>query len=105
MDRAYVTDAGPDVDADGSPDWFVPRLGARGQVMVKYDPSVRFVLPDGRVSTTGRPGCNAQDSSACTCEENRACVDLARYMSFFFQAEDGIRDGTVTGVQTCALPI
>src|SRR5437867_11553194 len=24
---------------------------------------------------------------------------------FFFQAEDGIRDRTVTGVQTCALPI
>src|SRR5688572_31253538 len=28
-----------------------------------------------------------------------------RYSSFFFQAEDGIRDLTVTGVQTCALPI
>src|SRR5439155_16368605 len=28
-----------------------------------------------------------------------ACV------AFFFQAEDGIRDGHVTGVQTCALPI
>src|SRR2546430_11121689 len=26
-------------------------------------------------------------------------------MCFFFQAEDGIRDLTVTGVQTCALPI
>src|SRR6266702_7445685 len=26
-------------------------------------------------------------------------------MLFFFQAEDGIRDGHVTGVQTCALPI
>src|SRR5271169_2620351 len=26
-------------------------------------------------------------------------------MFFFFQAEDGIRDATVTGVQTCALPI
>src|SRR6267154_1500815 len=26
-------------------------------------------------------------------------------MFFFFQAEDGIRDGRVTGVQTCALPI
>src|SRR2546430_11074706 len=25
--------------------------------------------------------------------------------AFFFQAEDGIRDLTVTGVQTCALPI
>src|SRR2546430_7625766 len=27
------------------------------------------------------------------------------YAVFFFQAEDGIRDLTVTGVQTCALPI
>src|SRR5699024_11730469 len=26
-------------------------------------------------------------------------------ISFFFQAEDGIRDRNVTGVQTCALPI
>src|SRR5258708_14985619 len=26
-------------------------------------------------------------------------------MCFFFQAEDGIRDDLVTGVQTCALPI
>src|SRR5260221_1744289 len=26
-------------------------------------------------------------------------------MCFFFQAEDGIRDHCVTGVQTCALPI
>src|SRR5205085_9153949 len=27
------------------------------------------------------------------------------FLCFFFQAEDGIRDLTVTGVQTCALPI
>src|SRR5207237_7514726 len=27
------------------------------------------------------------------------------YFCFFFQAEDGIRDSSVTGVQTCALPI
>src|SRR2546430_13074116 len=32
--------------------------------------------------------------------ENDACFAV-----FFFQAEDGIRDLTVTGVQTCALPI
>src|SRR5690348_17691066 len=32
------------------------------------------------------------------------CV-LVFYFFFFFQAEDGIRDGRVTGVQTCALPI
>src|SRR5256885_12303071 len=30
---------------------------------------------------------------------------LARRGRFFFQAEDGIRDYKVTGVQTCALPI
>src|SRR2546430_2496991 len=29
----------------------------------------------------------------------------ATVWDFFFQAEDGIRDLTVTGVQTCALPI
>src|SRR5207237_3589148 len=36
--------------------------------------------------------------------------ELLRWMCvcclyFFFQAEDGIRDSSVTGVQTCALPI
>src|SRR5688572_17167027 len=30
---------------------------------------------------------------------------MTGYSVFFFQAEDGIRDLTVTGVQTCALPI
>src|SRR2546428_7540805 len=29
----------------------------------------------------------------------------SNYVFFFFQAEDGIRDLIVTGVQTCALPI
>src|SRR5689334_1819113 len=32
-------------------------------------------------------------------------IDFMKNRPFFFQAEDGIRDGTVTGVQTCALPI
>src|SRR5699024_11565389 len=30
---------------------------------------------------------------------------LYMFLYFFFQAEDGIRDRNVTGVQTCALPI
>src|SRR5688572_32342050 len=30
---------------------------------------------------------------------------MCALLFFFFQAEDGIRDLTVTGVQTCALPI
>src|SRR2546430_10094132 len=32
-------------------------------------------------------------------------VWIVEFCLFFFQAEDGIRDLTVTGVQTCALPI
>src|SRR2546427_9491181 len=36
----------------------------------------------------------------CVCEWLSVCGDF-----FFFQAEDGIRYLTVTGVQTCALPI
>src|SRR5256886_11057990 len=32
-------------------------------------------------------------------------LTFVSYLFFFFQAEDGIRDLTVTGVQTCALPI
>ena len=31
--------------------------------------------------------------------------DMDCCIFFFFQAEDGIRDHCVTGVQTCALPI
>src|SRR5258708_15072459 len=32
-------------------------------------------------------------------------MSSCRSLFFFFQAEDGIRDDLVTGVQTCALPI
>src|SRR2546430_13330044 len=39
-------------------------------------------------------------ASSCSRLSLRSCC-----LFFFFQAEDGIRDLTVTGVQTCALPI
>src|SRR5437762_4424278 len=38
----------------------------------------------------------------CVC---RCMVFVFLFLFFFFQAEDGIRDTSVTGVQTCALPI
>src|SRR3989442_9618364 len=45
------------------------------------------------------------DRSQFPCEiaDGYAWPDLGCF--FFFQAEDGIRDADVTGVQTCALPI
>src|SRR5258708_21848449 len=39
---------------------------------------------------------------SCTC---RFIMLSSSFFFFFFQAEDGIRDDLVTGVQTCALPI
>src|SRR5207253_8613817 len=44
--------------------------------------------------------------TACTTSPRReTSADNRCKRCFFFQAEDGIRDGHVTGVQTCALPI
>src|SRR5687767_15190865 len=39
------------------------------------------------------------------CDLLRLGVGIRFFFFFFFQAEDGIRDKLVTGVQTCALPI
>src|SRR5947209_13427732 len=41
----------------------------------------------------------------CVMSLSLVCVVLYFFFFFFFQAEDGIRDIGVTGVQTCALPI
>src|SRR5699024_12183744 len=42
----------------------------------------------------------------CKCLRSLSCHTLLYWkLLFFFQAEDGIRDRNVTGVQTCALPI
>src|SRR5258708_14054211 len=41
----------------------------------------------------------------CLSQSRRAGSVSGRVVCFFFQAEDGIRDDLVTGVQTCALPI
>src|SRR5256885_12059922 len=52
--------------------------------------------------------CHRNQVPAC-CQESRFVDEVGdvrtNHHSFFFQAEDGIRDYKVTGVQTCALPI
>src|SRR2546430_10009422 len=63
-----------------------------------------------------KPQCLASISRWITASSSwkRFCLFVCRALSsimvicmltVFFQAEDGIRDLTVTGVQTCALPI
>src|SRR5688572_31258363 len=48
---------------------------------------------------------DAEGGESYTIAKANLASVVALPLSFFFQAEDGIRDLTVTGVQTCALPI
>src|SRR5690348_10734307 len=57
--------------------------------------------PDVRVEPGVAPALG-EIFGAATGHEPRPLYDRDH---FFFRAEDGIRDGRVTGVQTCALPI
>src|SRR5256886_6118541 len=53
-----------------------------------------------------RGGCGVGVQRHCNMvEDSDSLRDGVDHRAFFFQAEDGIRDLTVTGVQTCALPI
>src|SRR2546423_3619064 len=48
----------------------------------------------------------AENYPCCTVEPNVGVVEVPDpRLDLFFQAEDGMRDKLVTGVQTCALPI
>jgi hypothetical protein len=91
LSQGYVTTAGPDLDGDGSPDWFVPSL-ANGAPIVKYDPNTAAINPDGTLAANGRPGCNAADSSQCTCTSNGACVELGHYEEVPFFMRQAMRD-------------
>src|SRR5256885_8888866 len=58
------------------------------------------------ISSTGARRCNRSSGT----KKKLELIEFARVgewwiLFFFFQAEDGIRDYKVTGVQTCALPI
>src|SRR5260221_416302 len=50
------------------------------------------------------PLCEAHNPTRLNIRDSCAVSELLVFF-FFFQAEDGIRDHCVTGVQTCALPI
>src|SRR5207249_9286604 len=49
-------------------------------------------------------GCKSDILDVVPVIDNHVKSDAGQVV-FFFQAEDGIRDRNVTGVQTCALPI
>src|SRR2546430_3402408 len=65
---------------------------------------------DGAIAFAGKLGKDltveqGSEAARLTLLNALAMVRQELVTLFFFQAEDGIRDLTVTGVQTCALPI
>ncbi len=100
--QSYDVDNGPDLDLDGTPDWYTPKL-TNGAVRVKYDPSIYAVADSGALSPTGRPGCNATDNSQCTCSSNKSCIELSHYeeIPFFMRqamADYGLADPSMKGL-------
>ncbi len=99
--KAYETDAGPDRDGDGKPDWNTPRLSG-GRAIVKYDPTIQSINPNGSLGT-GRVGCNSVENVSCTCSSNRACVELQKFseLPFFMRQamrDYGLADPTMKGI-------
>src|SRR5256884_5351111 len=95
-----------------------------GDVLFEIDPRTyevgarqawaAFLLAESQLEQSRAQVAQAEaDLARAEATQKRSELDVARYaplagsgaVSFFFQAEDGIRDVAVTGVQTCALPI
>ena len=73
------------------------------------DKTVREVVEEGAQATLDLlaefNAINEQFAEPMDDKAMDALLERQAKVLFFFQAEDGIRDGVVTGVQTCALPI
>src|SRR5256885_1276595 len=90
----------------------LPATNARGVVRRRCGGSVSVVdrvRMGDRAVAPGKAVCVwSKEWSSWPGTKSRAGDVLAQVLKeifFFFQAEDGIRDYKVTGVQTCALPI
>jgi hypothetical protein len=90
VQQAYETTPGPDQDGDGTPDWYLPVMH-NGAPVVKYDPSVSWINPQGFVQQ-GRPGCDNNSDTACTCTSNNACMDLQKFEELPFFMRQAMRD-------------
>src|SRR2546430_10313643 len=90
-----------------SPAWMLPAiivlgLLAIGGLAFDWNASSKLDATQQSVATQLKTAQQAVQQDMSSLKDRLAQDEKA---SFFFQAEDGIRDLTVTGVQTCALPI
>src|SRR5688572_24705107 len=76
---------------------------ARGAGLSRWHYGTRRASPAAARASPAPASKPAAGLPSVTCGAPRVWGPVLSF--FFFQAEDGIRDLTVTGVQTCALPI
>ena len=82
--QAYETTE-VDYDGDGKADWYLAVRDEDGHPKVLFDPSMTTPLPfDFDLPAHVTPGCNAEDSSGCTCVANRYCSELEQYVEVPF---------------------
>jgi len=82
--QAFETTDGPDLNNDGTPDWYIPVLDpTTGEPFVIWDPEVAGIQ-DGYVYPDGTDECNADYYGGCTCSANRACIKLKKYVEVPF---------------------
>jgi hypothetical protein len=86
---AYEVTDGPDLNADGTPDWYMPVYSADGAPIIKWDPSIQAINALG-IPSRGAPGCNSTENFACTCADNRACIALESYAQIPFFLREAI---------------
>ncbi|MFO0749574.1 MAG: hypothetical protein U1F43_28470 [Myxococcota bacterium] len=76
--EAYETQ---EVEGPDGTIWYEAKLDRdSGQPIVRWDPNVSAITPDGNFADDGLPGCNATDNSKCTCSANKACMKLREYV-------------------------
>ncbi|MCC6522618.1 MAG: hypothetical protein IT373_08160 [Polyangiaceae bacterium] len=92
LEAAYEVSDGPDLDNDGTPDWFVADIDqATGEPHVKWSANMQFIDANGN-TTAGIPGCNSGDNTSCTCAANAACVALQKYLTVPYYLRQAIAD-------------
>src|SRR6266487_5249020 len=87
-------------------------MGMGGNIQKADYPMVVFDIRDSAMQPFVKNGARSASSPAEAARLSDVVFtslpgpkEVEEVATFFFQAEDGIRAGRVTGVQTCALPI
>src|SRR5256885_250453 len=101
--RSNLWSSGSDVD--GTDPTSLGQFSGRVQQTYKHSVPRFFVSGNGSMFILARVRVTHTATKEIQFLNDKGALNYTDMDGFFFQAEDGIRDYKVTGVQTCALPI